>query len=94
MPRGADGRLANERPGRVTVDEAIAWLNRHRSEHFFLWVHLFEPHAPYGNPGDGRPVAARYDDEVTEADRQAGRRPRRVGTRGGVHRHRADRRSR
>ena len=73
MPRGTDGRLANERPGRVTVDEAIAWLNRHRSEHFFLWVHLFEPHAPYGNPGDGRPVAARYDDEVTEADRQAGR---------------------
>src|SRR4051812_19680254 len=34
MPRGADGRLANERPGRVTADEAIAWLNQHRNVHF------------------------------------------------------------
>ena len=25
MPRGPDGRLANERPGRMVVDEALAW---------------------------------------------------------------------
>ncbi|MEO7274416.1 MAG: sulfatase-like hydrolase/transferase [Vicinamibacterales bacterium] len=73
MPRGANGRLASERPGRVAADEAMAWLDAHRSERFFLWLHLFEPHAPYGDPSDGRPVAARYDDEVAEADRQAGR---------------------
>ena len=73
MPRGAGGRLASERPGRIAADEAIAWLAQHRAERFFLWVHLFEPHAPYGSPGDGRPIAARYDDEVGEADRQAGR---------------------
>jgi arylsulfatase A-like enzyme len=40
-------------------------------------VHLFEPHAPYGNPADPveaqRPVAVRYDEEIAEADRQAGR---------------------
>jgi len=77
MPRGEDGRPANERPGRIVADEAIDWLVRHRQERFFLWVHLFEPHAPYGNPGDPdearRPVSVRYDEEIAEADRQAGR---------------------
>ena len=73
LPRGADGRPANERPGRLVVDEALAWLNRQSDQRFFLWVHLFEPHAPYGNAGDGRPVEARYSDEVAEADRQLAR---------------------
>ena len=73
MPRGKQGRLASERPGRAVVDEALAWLNRARGRRFFLWVHLFEPHAPYGDPSDGRPAQARYDDEVAEADRQVGR---------------------
>ena len=70
MPPGQPGRPANERPGRDVADEAIAWLNQHRSSRFFLWVHFFEPHAPYGNSSDGRPVAARYGDEVAEADLQ------------------------
>ena len=70
MPPGQRGRPANERPGRDVADEAIAWLNQHRSSRFFLWVHFFEPHAPYGNSGDGRPGAARYGDEVAEADLQ------------------------
>ena len=26
LPRGPDGRLLNERPGRIVVDEALAWL--------------------------------------------------------------------
>jgi choline-sulfatase len=67
------GRAANERPGRVVVDEALAWLSAHRSGRFFLWVHLFEPHAPYGNPDDRRPALARYDDEIAEADAQTAR---------------------
>jgi arylsulfatase A-like enzyme/Flp pilus assembly protein TadD len=77
MPRDADGHLANERPGRVVVDEALAWLDQHREDRVFLWVHLFEPHAPYGNPGDPaqstRPAIARYDDDIAEADAQVGR---------------------
>ena len=52
MPRGADGRLANERPGQAVVDEALQWLEQHKQQPFFLWVHLFEPHSPYGNPQD------------------------------------------
>jgi tetratricopeptide (TPR) repeat protein len=70
MPRGTPGQPVNERPGREVADEAIAWLQTHRASQFFLWVHFFEPHAPYGNARDGRPVGDRYDDEVAEADVQ------------------------
>ena len=73
LPRGTAGQPANERPGREVADEAAAWIAQHRSSPFFVWVHLFEPHAPYGDARDGRPVANRYDDEVAEADRQIGR---------------------
>jgi choline-sulfatase len=73
MPRSAQGRLANERPAKAVVDQAVVWLNAHRSSRFFLWVHFFEPHSPYGDPSDRRPVHVRYDDEVAEADRQLGR---------------------
>jgi arylsulfatase A-like enzyme/Flp pilus assembly protein TadD len=74
MPRSSDGRLQNERPGRQVVDEAIAWMNG-RDARFFVWVHLFEPHAPYGDPvrDAGRPAVARYDDEIATADRETGR---------------------
>jgi choline-sulfatase len=40
---------------------------------FFLWIHLFEPHAPYGDPASGRSTIDRYDDEIATADREAGR---------------------
>lgn len=75
MPRGARGRPDNERPGREAVDEALAWLatNRAGSRRLFLWVHLFEPHAPYGRPGAERSVADRYDDEIAASDEQVGR---------------------
>jgi arylsulfatase A-like enzyme len=77
MPRDARGRPGNERPGRMVVDEALAWVAQHRGERLFLWVHLFEPHAPYGNPADpsqaSRSAEARYADDVLEADRQVGR---------------------
>jgi tetratricopeptide (TPR) repeat protein len=77
MPRDESGRLLNERPGRLVVDEALGWLDAHRGGRFFLWVHLFEPHAPYGNPSDAaqaaRPAIERYDAEIAEADAQAGR---------------------
>jgi choline-sulfatase len=73
MPRSDDGRLANERPGRDVAGEAVAWLEAHRNDRRFLWVHFFEPHAPYGDPRSGRSVADRYDDDVAEADVQVGK---------------------
>ena len=73
MPAGTRGRLASERPGQAVADEAIDWLAQHRGTRFFLWVHFFEPHAPYGDPASGRSAGDRYDAEIAEADRQAGR---------------------
>jgi arylsulfatase A-like enzyme/Tfp pilus assembly protein PilF len=79
-----DGRPANERPASQVIDDAIAWLHLHAARlppdrpapparPFFLWVHLFEPHAPYGRADTGRPVVDRYDEEVATADRETGR---------------------
>jgi arylsulfatase A-like enzyme len=73
MPRSADGRPANERPGRDVSAEALAWLTAHKDDRRFLWVHFFEPHAPYGDPRSGRAIADRYDDDVAEADVQVGK---------------------
>jgi len=39
---------------------------------FFLWVHVFEPHAPYGED-TSRPVLERYDGEIATATREIGR---------------------
>ena len=71
--RGPDGRPADERAGQLTVDEALAWRRTTGDARTFLWVHLFEPHAPYGDASTGRAVGDRYDDEIAEADRQVGR---------------------
>jgi arylsulfatase len=30
-----------------TASRAVGWLRRHEVEPFFLWVHFWEPHAPY-----------------------------------------------
>ena len=73
LPRGPDGRQANERAGSTVVDEAIGWLQRQSNARFFAWVHMFEPHAPYGNPRSGSPAESRYRDEIAEADRQVAR---------------------
>lgn len=57
-----------ERRARDTLDRAEQWLSeRSGAGHapFFLWIHLFEPHAPYG--------AGSYASEVTDVDRELGR---------------------
>ena len=63
-----------ERPGRRTVDLALAWLAT-RPEPAFVWVHLWEPHYPYAPPP---PFAERFRDdpyqgEVAAADAAVGR---------------------
>jgi arylsulfatase A-like enzyme len=74
MPRDPGGRPANDRPGRAVVDEALEWLSTRRAQRVFLWVHLFEPHSPYGEPAQtARPAIERYDEDISEADRQVGR---------------------
>lgn len=71
------GREANaERRGDAVVDEAIAWLgNVGTDQQVFLWVHLYDPHAPYAAPAPfaGRHPDQPYLDEVAYMDAQIGR---------------------
>ncbi|MEM7357335.1 MAG: sulfatase-like hydrolase/transferase, partial [Acidobacteriota bacterium] len=47
----------SERSGDVVVDRASAWWDRHRQSRRFLWLHLFDPHAPYEPP---EPFASQF----------------------------------
>jgi arylsulfatase A-like enzyme/Flp pilus assembly protein TadD len=64
-----------ERPAGEVIDAALAWLAKPRSPPFFLWVHLFDPHAPYEPPAPYRQRFSKipYDGEVAYADAQLGR---------------------
>ena len=46
-----------QRPANEVVDAALEWLGRERDALFFLWVHLYDPHAPYAAP---EPYRSRY----------------------------------
>ncbi|MGH9315456.1 MAG: sulfatase family protein [Vicinamibacterales bacterium] len=72
--RPATGR-GLQRPADHVVDQAIAWLEGRRDAPFFLWVHLYDPHAPYDPP---EPFRTAYGDdpyagEIAFADAQLGR---------------------
>lgn len=65
-----------ERPASATVDAARIWLDGlGPEERFFLWVHLFDPHAPYAPPApwSERFPEAPYDGEIAFMDAEIGR---------------------
>ncbi len=49
-----------ERPGNEVVARGKAWWDAHRNRKRFLWIHLYDPHAPYAPP---EPYASRYASE-------------------------------
>ncbi len=49
-----------ERPGSEVVAPALAWWRAQRGQRRFLWLHLFDPHAPYRPP---EPWATRFADD-------------------------------
>lgn len=60
-----------QRAGTDTATATVAWLRAQTSSKYFLFFHIYEPHAPYTPPvlpasGD------RYDGEVTFADQIVG----------------------
>ena len=67
-------RLEAERRGEEVVNAALAWLPTAKRP-FFLWVHLYDPHAPYDPPAECLAKAGgnAYDGEVAYADAQVGR---------------------
>ena len=86
----ATDRLEAERPASAVVDNALAWLNAVSSRQssvasptnpksqtpnpFFLWIHLYDPHAPYEPPTRFRDrTRSPYDGEIAFADEQIAR---------------------
>jgi arylsulfatase A-like enzyme/Tfp pilus assembly protein PilF len=74
------GREA-ERAARETTDRALALLGPGSPSPLFLWVHYFDPHAPYTPPEPFRSRYARspYLGEVAAMDEQMGRLVRAFG---------------
>lgn len=64
-----------ERRAEEVSDEAIAWLERYGREPFFLFVHYFDPHAPYEPPAPfaSRFGTDRYLGEIAYTDHHLGR---------------------
>lgn len=59
----------------VVVKDALDWVSKHQQGPFFLWVHVYDPHAPYDPPP---PYKARYtkepyDGEIAYTDEQLGK---------------------
>lgn len=63
-----------ERRGDQVVAHALAWLSKHQTRPFFLWVHLYDPHAPYDPPEPYRSRYASdpYDGEIAFMDAAIG----------------------
>src|SRR5258708_453392 len=63
-----------ERRGGDVVAHSIAWLNKKRQSPFFIWVHLYDPHAPYDPPAPyNKRFADPYEGEIAYADASLGK---------------------
>jgi choline-sulfatase len=90
LPRGKDARRTAyvERTADLTTDAALRWLASapapgRENAPFFLWIHYFDPHAPYEAPAEYMVgVASPYDGETTFVDAQLARLLRAVDERG------------
>jgi choline-sulfatase len=99
-PRASE-RLEAERPASAVIDGALGWLDSHagtsvstataaaaRATPFFVWIHLYDPHAPYNPPpeflervkhvnvsdrGRSESQQTMYDGEIAYADSQLSR---------------------
>lgn len=78
MPKPGKGHEFDEdaeRRAGETVDHALHWLETQSGKPYFLWVHVYDPHAPYQPPA---PYAQKYKDrlydgEIAYADHELGR---------------------
>jgi choline-sulfatase len=90
LPKGNDPRRALhvERFADATTDAVLRWMAEPEPSParrpFFLWVHYYDPHAPYEPPADlaTRFAAEPYDGEVAFVDAQLGRLLRKLDEKG------------
>jgi len=62
-----------ERTAEIVVDRALAWISQTKG-HFFIWVHVYDPHLPWSAP---QPYRERFPNaylaEIAYTDAQIGR---------------------
>ncbi len=62
---------------REITDDAIAFVDAHRGQKFFLWIHYYDPHLSYEThpevPSFGTSRVDRYDGEIRFTDMHLGR---------------------
>src|SRR5581483_8467775 len=58
---GEDRYQTLERRAETVVGRAQAWLKKRRPGPFFLWIHVYDPHAPYDPP---EPFRSRYSSDL------------------------------
>jgi choline-sulfatase len=70
LPQGG-----SERSAALTTDRALAFVRQEKPRPFFLWVHYYEPHAPYTPPEPFKTRYAKdpYFGEIAAMDEQLGR---------------------
>jgi choline-sulfatase len=78
MPKPGKGHEFDEdaeRRAGETVDHALRWLDTQSGKPYFLWVHVYDPHAPYQPPSPYREKYKDrlYDGEIAYADHELGR---------------------
>jgi arylsulfatase A-like enzyme/Tfp pilus assembly protein PilF len=78
LPRPGKGHEFDEdaeRRAGETVDHAVRWLEAQSGKPYFLWVHIYDPHAPYQPPAPFREKYKDrlYDGEIAYADHELGR---------------------
>ena len=84
LPRGNDPRRTPyvERTADRTTEAVLKWLDATLAgaAPFFLWVHYYDPHAPYEPPAEllARFPSSPYDGEIAFVDAQLGRLLRRL----------------
>ncbi len=70
----AGSMLVPESDASDAATRALAWLAEHDDERFFLWLHFYDPHAPYAPPEPYRSAHADpYDAELAYTDAALGR---------------------
>lgn len=81
---GEDNYHSLERRGEEVLSRAVAWLSKHPTGPFFLWVHLYDPHDPYTPPEPYRTQykAEPYDGEIAYTDSIVGKLLGELRTRG------------
>lgn len=63
-----------ERKAEEVNDRAIRWITENKEDRFFVWIHYFDPHAPYEPPPpfDHEYAGREYDGEIAYSDRILG----------------------